>query len=522
MDNIFKDKLKYTDDFLITFELVPGRSATGKSVNKVLSFAMKAKDEHLLDALSITDNPGGNPSLSPDALGREIKEMGVEPIVHFACRDNNRYGAFSRALQLNRLAIENLLVVTGDYPNKGPAGIAKPCFDLDSVTLLCILGEMNRGYQAFCKQDNHEIKMSKTGFFFGAAVSCFKLSEAEVINQYYKLLKKIRNGAQFIITQICYDARKFDELLRFLRAQDIDIPVFGSVYILNKTVARIMNEGKVPGAFVTDKLLREIQSESKAQDKGKSASLQRAAKLMAILKGLGYRGAHIGGELDYEDVRTIILHFREIQKQWRDFLAEFDLPYPSGFYLYEKDNQTGLNTTNLSGESRTPLGARINYSLMKVFHHLFFNQNAIHFPLLKGIGKIIDKSAILKTPFFWLEDVSKSLLFECKRCGDCALPDMAYLCPESQCPKFLRNGPCGGSEQQRCEVRKERLCVWVKIYHRLKSHQEQYQLKESCVPPRDWSLNGTSSWLNFYLERDYSASIPCHRCQGKNSTMRAL
>ncbi|MBM3240533.1 methylenetetrahydrofolate reductase [Candidatus Poribacteria bacterium] len=509
MDNIFKAKLQYTDDFLITFELVPGRSAQGKSVKKVLSFAMAAKDEHLLDALSITDNPGGNPALSPDVLGREIKEMGIDPIVHFACRDNNRYGAFSRGLQLHRLAVENLLVVTGDYPHKGPAGIAKPCFDLDSVTLLCVLDEMNRGFQAFCRKGSDDTKLSKTDFFLGAAVSCFKFSEAEVMNQYYKLLKKIRNGAQFIITQICYEARKFEELLRFLCEQDIAIPVLGSVYILNETVARMMNAGKVPGAFVTAKLLREIQAEAKAQDKGKAARLDRAAKLMAILKGLGYRGAHLGGTVEYEDVRTVILHFREIQKQWQDFLVEFDFPYPGGFYLYEKDAKTGLNTDKPSLESHTPLSARINYSLMQGFHHLFFDQHANHFPLLKGLAQSIDKSSLLKRPFFWLEDISKSIFFACQKCGDCALPDMAYLCPESQCPKFLRNGPCGGSEQQRCEVRKERLCVWVKIYDRLKSYHEQYKLKESCVPPRDWSLNGTSSWLNFYLARDYN-SIPCH------------
>jgi len=287
MPNIFKDKLKYTDDFLLTFELVPGRSARGKSVKKALSFAMKAKDEHLLDALSITDNPGGNPSLSPDVLGREIKEMGIDPIVHFACRDWNRYGAFSRALQLDRLSIENLLVVTGDYPGEGPAGIAKPCFDLDSVTMLCMLDGMNRGYQTFCQKDDG-IKLEKTNFFLGAVVSPFKFSEGEVMNQYYKLIKKIRNGANFLITQICYDARKFDELLKFLKSQYLDTPVLGSVYILNETVARIMNEGKVPGAFVTDKLLSLIQSESQAKDKGKSARLYRAAKLIAILKGRRY------------------------------------------------------------------------------------------------------------------------------------------------------------------------------------------------------------------------------------------
>lgn len=511
MPNIFKDKLRYTDDFLLTFELVPGRSARGKSVKKALSFAAKAKDELLFDALSITDNPGGNPSLSPDVLGREIKEMGIDPIVHFACRDMNRYGAFSRALQLNRLAIENLLVVTGDYPTEGPAGIAKPCFDLDSVTLLCMLDEMNRGAQTFCAKGD-AVKSDKTNFLLGAAVSCFKFSEGEVLNQYYKLLKKIRNGAEFIITQICCDARKFDELLRFLRDQHLDVPVLGSVYILNETVARIMNEGKVPGAVITDGLLSKIRSESNATDKGKAASLHRTAKLIAILKGFGYRGAHIAGSMEYEDVRTVILHFREIQKEWRDFLREFDFPYPGGFYLYEKQPKTGLNTDNTSLESRSKSKPRINYTLMKGFHHAFFKTNAKYFPHLKSMGKIIDKTPLLKRPFCALEDASKKLLFDCRKCGDCALPDMAYLCPESQCPKFLRNGSCGGSEKTLCEVRKDKPCVWVKIYDRLKSYKQASNLLAGCVPPRDWSLDETSSWLNFYLERDYRASITCARC----------
>ncbi len=129
MANLFRDKLENSNDFLLTFELVPGRTAKGRSVQKVLSFAQQAAKEGLLDALSITDNPSGNPSLSPDVLGREIKQIGIDPIVHFACRDWNRYGAFSRTLQLNRLAIDNLLVVTVDYPAQGAVGTAKPCFD---------------------------------------------------------------------------------------------------------------------------------------------------------------------------------------------------------------------------------------------------------------------------------------------------------------------------------------------------------------------------------------------------------
>ncbi|MHC4646193.1 MAG: methylenetetrahydrofolate reductase C-terminal domain-containing protein [Planctomycetota bacterium] len=511
MANLFREKLEGTDDFLLTFELVPGRSSRGRSVRKVLSFAQKACEEGLLNALSITDNPGGNPSLSPDVLGREIKEMGIEPVVHFACRDWNRYGAFSRALQLDGLSIENLLVVTGDYPAQGPEGTAKPCFDLDSVTMMCMLDGMNKGSAIFCTAAGSG-KSEKTNFSLGAAVSCLKHAESEVINQYFKLLKKVRNGARFAVTQICYDARKLDELHQFLRRVPCDIPVLGSVCILREPVARSMNDGGVPGAFVTDKLLHRVQSEAQAPDAGKTAALTRAARLIAVLKGLGYRGAHIVGSPVYDDIKDVILKFRQIQAQWRDFLPEFDLPYQDGFYLYEKDEQTGLNSTRPSERSRRLLAAGGIHMMMKTFHNTLFKKDTRRCSLIQRVARIIDKISVLRALLFFGESLSKSLLFDCKKCGDCALPDMAYLCPESQCPKYMRNGACGGSDKGRCEVRKEKLCVWVKVFERLKSNRRESNLNGHCIPPRNWALNGTSSWLNFYLDRDYHASA-LHLCE---------
>jgi methylenetetrahydrofolate reductase (NADPH) len=481
-------------------------------VDKALSFARQAAKDGLLDALSITDNPGGNPSLSPDALGREIKQMGIDPVVHFACRDWNRYGAYSRALQLDRLGIENLLVVTGDYPQEGAEGTAKPCFDLDSVTMMCMLDGMSRGDDTFCCKgpgDHGE----KTGFLLGAAVSCFKYAESEVINQYYKLLKKVRNGASFAITQLCYDARKFDELLRFMRGIDCNIPVMGSVCILSERSTRAMNCGAVPGAFVTDDLLRQIELESDFDDKGKEASLMRSAKLMAILKGLGYRGAHIIGTPNYDDVRMLIDNFRQMQGQWQDFLVEFDYPYAGGFYLYERDQETGLNTPEFSQKSRRSAFSWTQQAFMRTVHALLFDKDARHYPVLKRLAKSADTRSLPKAGVILIENMIKSVMFGCRKCGDCALAEMAYLCPESQCPKFLRNGACGGSDKGRCEVRKEALCVWVRIYERLKSHKRSEELKCRCVRPRNWALDGTSSWLNFYMDRDYQAfSMPlCER-----------
>ena len=71
-------------------------------------------------------------------------------------------------------------------------------------------------------------------------------------------------------------------------------------------------------------------------------------------------------------------------------------------------------------------------------------------------------------PMRALEKLSKSVLYRCKDCGDCSLPDIAYLCPESQCAKNQRNGPCGGTREGRCEVDGFGDCIWLRAYERLK------------------------------------------------------
>ncbi len=506
MTNLFRNKLLNTDNFLLSYELVPGASSQSKRLESMLLFAKQAKQDGLLDALTITDNAGGNPSLSPDVLGKQIKELGMEPVIHFSCRDWNRYGAFSRAVQLDRLGLENLLVMTGDYPAEGKEGTAKPVFDLDAVTTLCMLDSLNGGKLNVCAKTS-DAGLKKTNFFLGTTVACHKFSESEVITQYYKLLRKKHNGAQFVMTQICYDARKLHELILFIRQTGDPIPLIGSACVLTPSVAKFICEAKIPGIYIPEKLLEIMQ------DEAKSESIARTARLLAVLKGLGYRGAHIIGGASYDTVKTVIKEFDRIQQQWQDFLCEFDFSYPGGFYLYEKDSETGLNKDNFAEQAKPSLRAYVSMMIMKCLHFLLFDKTALHYPLLKGAAKLIEKSRILTKLFFVIENISKKILFDCRKCGDCALSDMAYLCPESQCPKFLRNGPCGGSEKTYCEVRKDRLCVWVRIYERYKAHHERDNLKDACIPPRNWALDGTSSWLNLYLDRDYhSAVLPfCER-----------
>ncbi|MCR4322326.1 MAG: methylenetetrahydrofolate reductase C-terminal domain-containing protein [Candidatus Brocadiaceae bacterium] len=74
----------------------------------------------------------------------------------------------------------------------------------------------------------------------------------------------------------------------------------------------------------------------------------------------------------------------------------------------------------------------------------------------------------------------------CAGCGNCILATTGGLCPVSRCAKSLLNGPCGGSQNGKCEVSQETPCVWHQIYDQLDT-QQLLATMEPIVPPKDWS-----------------------------------
>jgi len=499
----FREVLARRSRFIYTVELVPGRGSRGKSQEQVLRFAEQAARGGLVHALSITDNPGGHPTLAPDVVGVEFCRIGIEPIVHFTCKDKNRNQIESILYALDRLGIYNLLVMTGDYPLYGFQGKAKPVYDLDSVQLLRLIGRMNQGLDIDDKAPGGGTGGPPTHSVRGCAVSPFKQKEAETLAQYFKLAKKVGEGVDFIITQVGFDVRKFDELLRYMRISGMDVPILGNVYVLNLPVARIMNKRGVPGCVVTDKLYQECVEESRAADKGRSASLLRAARMTAVLRGLGYDGVHIGGpNLRYEDVEWVIGTSMDLSADWESLVPRFDYPMPSGFYLFERDPSTGLNASAHSPETGLPAKSP-GYGLMRFLHRIAFAKGAPLFGTACAVFGSIDGSR-MERPFTELEYWIKFVTSRCRRCGDCTLAEMAFLCPQSQCPKFLFNGQCGGSSEGWCEVFPgARRCIFVRAYDRLKAYGEQKTLKGEYIRPRNWALDRTSSWTNYFLGRDH-------------------
>lgn len=92
-----------------------------------------------------------------------------------------------------------------------------------------------------------------------------------------------------------------------------------------------------------------------------------------------------------------------------------------------------------------------------------------------------------------IERIIKGPLFGCRMCGNCLLQETAFICP-MECPKGLRNGPCGGvTPSKMCYVDETRLCVWNCIYERAFRTGREEKLLE-VLPPLDWNKAGCETW----------------------------
>jgi hypothetical protein len=122
-------------------------------------------------------------------------------------------------------------------------------------------------------------------------------------------------------------------------------------------------------------------------------------------------------------------------------------------------------------------------------------------PLWRAIGY-----QRVERPMAAVERTFKGLLFDCRMCGNCVLGSTGMSCPMN-CPKQLRNGPCGGvRDNGNCEVIPSMKCVWVAAYEgsrRIPGGVEKMRVLQVAVDQR---LQGSSSWLSVVREKTGAAT----------------
>lgn len=503
-----REKLHDVSRFLIAAELVSVRGSMAESsAVKARAFANELAASPEIDWVSITDNAGGHPQLAPLALGRPILYSGKEVVIHLTCKDLNRNGLESEAWMLDSEGFHNILAMTGDYPVAGNGGLAKPVFDIDSIGLISLLSQMNSGLRPGAGSRNGPLR--KTSFCIGAVVNNFKLREGEVIPQYRKLEKKVQCGGQFIIHQIGYDTRKISELRLYMDGHGMrETPLIGNVYLLNPGVARIFAEGRIPGVVVSPRLREICDQQGSSPDRGLAFFCELAAKQIAIYRGLGFRGAYLGGVPRFSVIERILEIERSFGREdWRQFAREIQFSRPGEYFFYEQNPETGLAdpAREIPGPPVPKKHVTTVYQISKLSHDLIFEAGTPFARLGAKLCAHARDPMQGPAPMRLLEQVSKTLLYRCKDCGDCSLPEIAYLCPESQCAKNQRNGPCGGTREGRCEVDGFGDCIWLRAYERLRHDGREQTLLDHVPVIQNQGLRRTSAWANNWLGRDHAA-----------------
>lgn len=123
--------------------------------------------------------------------------------------------------------------------------------------------------------------------------------------------------------------------------------------------------------------------------------------------------------------------------------------------------------------------------------------NPLVVKLLRGTNRVFGTR--LDKPITALEAAAKGFFFDCQMCGDCALSKTGMSCPMN-CPKTIRNGPCGGvRDNGMCEVKPEMRCVWVAAWDGA-SRMKGGDAIKSVNFAVDNRRKGTSTWLR--LARD--------------------
>jgi len=503
--------LTETERFVTAVEIVTSRGMiTERRSQRVLGLARELAASPRIDVLSITDNPAGDAMLSADTLGTDLIGRGQEVIIHLACKDWNRNALQSRAWKLASEGFHNVLALSGDVPVRGYKGAAAPVFDIDSVGLLRMYSDMNEGTVIHGREGD---VVDRTAFFLGAVVTNHKRQENEVMPQLFKLRKKVEHGARFVINQIGYNARKDHELIRWVGQEGLDIALLANVFVLSRASARVFHAGRVPGVTVSAELLEAVERAAAGPDGGHAFFLDLAARQVAIARGLGFRGAYLGGHLEAEDYERVLDAAAAYEPDWPALARELQYDLPDEWYLYERDAETGLAAPELNrayaaslAKRRRGRGAPLSYRVSRKVHDAVFAEDA---PLAPAARRFYERAERAPRPvgrvLHLVEQAAKVPMFECRDCGDCSLPDIAYLCPESQCAKNQRNGPCGGTrEGGMCEVG-DKPCIWARAYDRLKPYGEEATMLDGPAVIKDNALAHTSAWANTLLGRDHHA-----------------
>ena len=252
-------------EFVVTAEVGPPKGIDASHV------VTEAK-EYLsgITAVNVTDNQSSVMRMGSLPACVMLKNAGLTPILQLTCRDRNRIALQSELLGAAALGIENILCLTGDHTKMGDHPGAKPVFDLDSVSLLHTVCQLEKGVDL----GGNALVGEAPKFAKGAVVSpCSDSVDAQLA----KMERKVMAGAEYFQTQAVFDSEKFISFME--KAKQFGKPVqLGVIIPKSAGMAKFMNNN-VAGVHVPQWMIDELAAD-KEKAKAGITGVELAAKVI--------------------------------------------------------------------------------------------------------------------------------------------------------------------------------------------------------------------------------------------------
>jgi methionine synthase / methylenetetrahydrofolate reductase (NADH) len=251
-----------------------------------------------VDAVNIVDSPRAQSRMGALAAALIVeREVGIETVVHYTCRDRNMLGMISDLLGAAASGLHNVLLVSGDPPSAGPYPDTTAVFDIDSIGLTNVVHGLNRGLDPGGSSIG-----PPTEFVIGVAANHEAVDQERELSRFRY---KVEAGADFAVTQPVFDP---DSLERFLEKVDGKrIPVIAGIWPLLSLRNAEFLANEVPGVSVPEAIVERMRA---AQESGTEAELEEgvtiALEMIEAVRPM-VNGFHISAPWGRVDVSLRVL-----------------------------------------------------------------------------------------------------------------------------------------------------------------------------------------------------------------------
>ncbi|MFO7822168.1 MAG: methylenetetrahydrofolate reductase C-terminal domain-containing protein [Lentisphaeria bacterium] len=426
--NPFAEQLR-GGKFTLVVECHP--PATGQPFESGMAMA-KNIAEHIrglddITALAVTDRLQSEERYDPAGVADILRNASGKPVVmHMSGKGSNSERIREQASQAASSGVHNILAVTGDRSDKHPKSNAlnrSPRYEggyLDSIDII------------------RNLRAAEHPYHRGAGVNPYKYNPADQYLQYYKMIRKLNNGAEFLVANFGWDMKKLQELQWYMQMREIGAPVLARVGLLSPAAINALTDNVIPGVPISKSFAALLQRESNVNAaQSLSAQLQRLSLQVVGCRLLGFSGVQLTGIQDPKTLDMVLMRveetaaklksYEEWAEAWHNYHGDLEFaPSSHAYYIFRNLLDPG----------------------QQMYDEQECQMNRQDFPAPSGkdrlwamtFGRLLGPRA---------PETLRNLAVKlwCRDCREdfCDLRYSNSLCPRS-CPKRLLYGACGGSQ----------------------------------------------------------------------------